>query len=331
MKEDTLLEYQRRIHAAMNFITEHIHDDPSLEDIASHAAFSKFHFHRLFKALVGETVHDFKRRIRLEHAAQQLLGDRSKSITSIAHDYQFSSSQNFAKAFRKHFGLSPSAFRKQESIQVPESLLSSLDASTTLFSILPKKRNEQKNTSNAKQVTSLVQEDTSQEEQRSFLLRRNSEMKVKIEDFPSQRVAYVRNIGPYTIENAGDAFEKLMSWSQERKVGEHQPVLGTLWDLPELSGIEHCRYDACIYLEEGFQVNGEIAEQILPGGLYACYHCTIINHDFESSWDELLGTWLPLSGYQPGPGPAYEFLYNDGSHDPEGRWIIDLCVPLLPL
>lgn len=111
IKQVTATDYRKRVCQAMNFISRHLDRDLSLDEIARAACFSKHHFHRIFKAVVGETVAAFTRRLRLEFAANRLLSNPEDEITKIALDCGFSSSQNFAKAFRQHFGTSPSGYR----------------------------------------------------------------------------------------------------------------------------------------------------------------------------------------------------------------------------
>lgn len=112
-RDNSCLEYKRRMCLAMDFIVKHLEENPTLEEIAEAAYFSKYHFHRLFHAVVGETVAGFVRRIKLEKSANVLIYGQSHDITSVAHICGFSSSQNFAKAFRTHFGVTPTEFRHQ--------------------------------------------------------------------------------------------------------------------------------------------------------------------------------------------------------------------------
>jgi AraC family transcriptional regulator len=62
-------QYLARVNRAMDHIEAHLGDDPSLAEIARVAAFSPFHFHRIFGALMGETLTQFIARLRLERAA----------------------------------------------------------------------------------------------------------------------------------------------------------------------------------------------------------------------------------------------------------------------
>ena len=98
----------------MNFISAHLDRDLTLDEIATAAHFSPFHFHRIFKVVTGETVFGFLRRLRLEAAANRLLSNPEEEITSVAMEWGFSSSQNFAKAFRARFGMSPTEFRESK-------------------------------------------------------------------------------------------------------------------------------------------------------------------------------------------------------------------------
>ena len=112
MSDNNSREYKRRICRAIDFINQNLASNPSVAEIARAAPFSKYHFQRLFRALVGESVAEFTRRIRLETAARRLRFRPNDEITTLAFDLGFSSSQNFAKAFKKHFRVSASEYRE---------------------------------------------------------------------------------------------------------------------------------------------------------------------------------------------------------------------------
>jgi len=113
----TQLTYRRRILAVQLHIQEHLNEDLSLEKLARLAHFSPFHFHRIFKALVGESVHEHVRRLRLE-AAAMLLKTTDRSVTQIAFDAGYETHEAFTRAFRQLFGVSPSQFRADRRIEI---------------------------------------------------------------------------------------------------------------------------------------------------------------------------------------------------------------------
>ncbi len=86
---------------------------PSPEDMADAAAYSRFHFHRVFKSVMGETPGELRRRLLLERAAFQLARGPD-SVTEIAFTAGYESLEGFIRSFRRAFGLSPSSMRKEK-------------------------------------------------------------------------------------------------------------------------------------------------------------------------------------------------------------------------
>lgn len=99
------------INEAINYIFEHIDEDITVDDVARHCSYSKYHLMRMFKANTDEALYQFIKRVRLERSAWRLKVEKEKSITEIGVKYGYSSS-NFATAFKKHLNLSPADFRK---------------------------------------------------------------------------------------------------------------------------------------------------------------------------------------------------------------------------
>src|SRR5258708_11184711 len=102
------------MNRGVEHIQAHLADPGDLERLAGGACFSPFHFHRLFRAWMGETLQTFVHRLRLERAAQLLVFNRSRSISDIAMECGFSSSSAFARAFKGAFGASASEWRKRK-------------------------------------------------------------------------------------------------------------------------------------------------------------------------------------------------------------------------
>jgi len=106
----SLETYNERIHQVVDYISEHLSDELTLEDLASVACFSSFHFHRIFTFTTGETPHDFIERLRLEKAANKLCTMPNKSVSDIAAECGYNSISSFSRAFKKYHKISPVGF-----------------------------------------------------------------------------------------------------------------------------------------------------------------------------------------------------------------------------
>jgi AraC-like DNA-binding protein len=101
---------RRAVETAL-WIDAHSHRQIDLEDAASQAGLSPFHFLRLFSGVLGVTPHQYLVRSRLRHGARRLADD-SGSITDIAYDVGFGDLSNFVRTFHRAAGVSPLRFRQ---------------------------------------------------------------------------------------------------------------------------------------------------------------------------------------------------------------------------
>ena len=70
MRSATAESYYRRLNRALDFVVRRLDRPPTIEELAAEAAFSRFHFQRMFRAMTGESVTELVRRLRLERAAR---------------------------------------------------------------------------------------------------------------------------------------------------------------------------------------------------------------------------------------------------------------------
>ena len=106
-----LTDYDERIHDVQKYVHEHTDEALNREVLAAVAGFSVPHFHRIFTAHVGENIASYVRRVRLERAGRKLrMG--AVDITEVALAAGYDTHAAFSKAFKQHFGLSPSEFRQ---------------------------------------------------------------------------------------------------------------------------------------------------------------------------------------------------------------------------
>lgn len=105
-------EYEERLLRVLAHIHDHLDGDLSLDALADVACMSRFHWHRVFRAMTGETLADAVRRIRLQRAANALVRE-DRPIEEIAARYGYSGPASFSRAFRSALGVAPGEFREQ--------------------------------------------------------------------------------------------------------------------------------------------------------------------------------------------------------------------------
>jgi AraC family transcriptional regulator len=101
----------RRLRRAIEFMHDHCGRELKLDEIASAAYLSEFHFARLFKKITGATPHQYLAALRVERA-RRLLAETDRSIVEVGAEVGYGSQSHFTKIFREATGLTPRAFRE---------------------------------------------------------------------------------------------------------------------------------------------------------------------------------------------------------------------------
>lgn len=315
----TRFSYEQRINAILNAVSREPARNFSLKELAELACLSPFHLHRVFSAMTGETLGACIRRLRLETAANMLRYAPGRNVTDIAHACGFSSSQNFARMFREWAGMSPSLFR-----------------AACREGKSPRPGEQKRKPGNAMPYDLEYPANPggmARLRPNAAVLAKGADMNVEIKTLPDFKVAYVRQTGPYGPALA-QAWGLLMKWAGKNGLmGPQTTALGVSWDNPQLTPPERCRYDACVVLPEGFQAAGQalagegISLQTLEGGLYACYRRPTRMDEYGPAWSELMGVWLPQSGYEC-VGPGFEYYHPPlaCSEDPGFACDVSFCI-----
>src|SRR5262245_61340544 len=102
-KPRTTIDYQARINRVLAYVTASLDADLGVEELARVASLSAFHFHRVFRAITGETIGGLNRRLRLERAGRALR--RGEPLIDVALDAGYGSPEAFGRAFREAFGI----------------------------------------------------------------------------------------------------------------------------------------------------------------------------------------------------------------------------------
>ena len=105
-------DYEKRMLRVLRYIHDNPAGDLSLDALAEVAAMSRFHWHRVFSAMMGETAAQAVRRIRLFRAAC-LLVQTDDTIAQVATKSGYPNVTSFTRAFSEKFKSSPAAFRQR--------------------------------------------------------------------------------------------------------------------------------------------------------------------------------------------------------------------------
>jgi AraC family transcriptional regulator len=307
-------EYVGRVNRVMDYVHANLAGDLRLETLARIASFSPFHFHRVFKAVVGETLNDFIRRVRATTAATRLLNNPRESITEIAVHCGYSSPSAFAREFRVAFGTSASEFRR-----------GGRDTARKIRQV--ESKNGQTESKERKDFAPPPPYTPDISNTRRTMMK----FSVEVKQMPEWNVVYARHIGAYN--KIGGAFERVFKWAGPRGLVRFPETksLAVYHDSPEVTDPSKLRSDACLTVPPGTKVDGEIGTMKIPGGLFAVAHVEIEVTQFGEAWDKLIGEWMPKSGYQPDDRLCYEVYLNDPDAHPEKKWIVDICEPVRPL
>ncbi len=105
------------IQAGLRSVLEEIDFDPirshSIDSMARASGYSRGHFLRSFRQLTGVTPHQYLIQRRLEHACT-MVSTSPQSMATIARRCGFSSDSHLSRAFKRHFGVAPSAYRSNK-------------------------------------------------------------------------------------------------------------------------------------------------------------------------------------------------------------------------
>lgn len=300
VRESTRRDYYERMLCVLDHIHLHLDEELTLDALARVACFSPYHFHYVFRGIVGEGLGEYLRRLRLERAWHGLL-DGTRPVSQIARDAGYGSHEAFDRAFKAHFGLNPTDARRAGEVRqrlpprdgrLPEALAARLQ-----------------------RLLQVAQDDLG--------------LGVEIRRIEPMRVAAMRKEGPYA--EIGALFEKLMQWAgRNRMLGPGTRVLGLCYDDPETTPKEKCRYDACLPLapDQSLPRGNEVREILIQGGEYAVavhrgQHC-----DLPLTYALVCGQWCPRAGRELRDVPCIENYLNEARNTPVEDLRTEVYVPL---
>jgi AraC family transcriptional regulator len=107
----TLQDYHQRVNKVLHYINTHLDEKIDLEKLAQLSNFSPYHFHRIMRAYLNESLMSYIVRIRLDNAAC-LIQTTDLPITEIAYKVGYDVPSSLNKAFKKRFHVSPTEYKE---------------------------------------------------------------------------------------------------------------------------------------------------------------------------------------------------------------------------
>lgn len=297
VRKITRLDHEVRIEEAARLIVAELDAPLEPSALADRVCMSRFHFHRVFQGLLGETVGDLSRRLRLERAASRLR-TTDQPITCIAFEAGYATHEAFIKAFRQVFGCTPSVFRnvlEYDGLLPTPNGIHYNDPDLAALRFAPS--------------TGGIQ------------------MNIELRELEPKRALCMSHRGPYYM--IGQTFGKIAGWCGAHGV---QPGMGiaVYYDDPQSVAPEQLRSDA------GFLVDGDLRIEDpevhfvdLPGGLYAVGTHVGPYEGLNSAWSELSGRWFPSSGCEFGSAPAFELYLNNCMEVKPEELVTEICMSVV--
>ena len=263
--QQTRSVHQQRVFKALQYIHHHLDEALDVVQLARIANFAPSHFNVVFRGIVGESVYQHVRRLRLERAGW-FLRHTGAPVKEVSLASGFDSHEAFTRAFRSAFGCSPRTFARRQTAapMLPAPTDVHYRPDSTLTSYVP-------------------------------IADHSKTLAVRLIELPSQRLACVRHTGPYS--SAYLAWAKLLWWAWwQGRLNAQTCFWGLNYDDETITPEAYQRYDAAITVEEGFRGDGSVIAQDLEGGLFAVTTLVGSYAEHARAWDVFLYQWLPQSG-----------------------------------
>lgn len=277
----------------LDHIDRHLEGDLDLEAMSGVAAFSKFHFHRQFKATFGVSPHQYVQLGRMRQASKRLADGQGRSITDIALDAGYETPDAFARAFRQRFAQSPSRFRKSPNWEPWLAAFGPLNS-----------------------ARSRIMQPTFTPDQ------------VTIREVAPTRVAMVEHRGdPETLDVT---IQKFIAWRKAAGMSPKTHPVFNIWHTERRpANPADYRMELCVGIDADQFIDPAdetVREGEIPGGRCALLRVTGDTHNLEPAALYLYRDWLPPSGEETRDFPIYcQRFFLD---EPELGTAAELHLPL---
>jgi AraC family transcriptional regulator len=290
--------YIERINKVIDYIENNLVEKLDLDELAEVAEFTKYHFHRIFFSFTGEPLYSFISRLRVERAAALML-TQNKSITEISFSCGFNDSATFSRAFKKHFKISATEWKKKKNSKIHQDF-------------------QEKPLYNSYIISDKE--------------RKIEPVSVEKKTFQDMTLAYIRHTGSYAGNSRlfHSLNKKLISWAEPKGI-VHYPETKHIIIYHDPIGItdkEKLRISVGITVHDDVMVNDNINRLIIPKGKFIICIFNLKNNEYGIAWTNVFREIIPQNGLEIDDGYCFE-MYSNNCYDREKDiTTVSICVPV---
>lgn len=294
MKPQTQQDHIERITTAIVYILDNLDEAININQLADRVCLSRFHFHRMFQALMGETIGELMRRLRLERSAIHLQTTQTP-ITELAFEAGYATHEAFIRAFRSAYGCTPSTMRRSlrynGQLPTPNGVHYGIPLSIRFIE--------------------------SQGE---------CTMQVVIRQQEPLKAVCVAHEGAYFM--IGKTFETLNQWLTTNQI-QPGPQLALYYHDPDVTPLEELKSYAGALVPSDFETDSpEVSVIEIEGGTYAVATHIGPYDGLNRAWAEFVGKWLPSTGNTFSDVPCLELYLDNCQVTPADQVRTELLIPL---
>jgi AraC family transcriptional regulator len=291
MKTLTRESYGKRIERVLDYISAHLDEDLDLHRLAQEAFLSPYHFHRVYVAMMGESLADTIRRRRLYAAAVKLLSS-ARAIGAIARESGYASTQAFSRAFRETYGVTPAQYRLHGELSHAM---------------------QQRVRPHPKEVSMFKLEDVSVQQQptvHALALKHAGDYQLIGQAF-ERLMAWAAGKG--LLEKPMRLYA--LYYDDPRSKPKEQLLSDACLAPSETAGLDAV-------------AQGGVRALTIPAGRCATYLFKGPYSELDKPYRWLYDTWLAQSGEELALTPPYEEYLNDARMTPPAELLTRICLPL---